>query len=67
MTKALETQKAPIALIYAMWQRNTNRLKFTRDGRNLILELKLLGGDQDAGGQMLYAMPTWQDTSQYTT
>ena len=58
MTKALETQKAPIALIYAMWQRNTNRLKFTRDGHNLILELKLLGGDQDARGQMLYAMPT---------
>ena len=65
ITEVLETQTTPIALIMPHWP--INNPKSTRGSRDFILASKLSGGDQDARGEMLYALPTWQDKSQYAT
>ena len=43
---------------HVMWPKNKSHPKSTRDGDDLVLASKLSKGDQDAGGQMLYALPT---------
>ena len=52
---------------HATWPKHTSSLESTKDSCDLILASKLSGGDQDTGGQMLYALPTWQDMSHYAT
>ena len=44
---------------HATWLRNTSRPKSIRDDRDLELVSKLSRGDEDAGEQMLHALPTW--------
>ena len=67
MTEALETQTTPIALIMPCGQ----EIQIVQNLQGMVttsfLASDLSRGDQDAGGQMLYALPTWQDTSQCTT
>ena len=42
---------------YATWPKNTIRPGSIKDGCDFILTFKLSEGDQDAGEQMLYALP----------
>ena len=67
MTEALGSPTTLIALIMPCGQEIQIVQNPQRDGRDLILASKLLGGDQDDEGKMLYALPTWQDMSQCVT
>ena len=55
------------SIYHATWPNNMNCPESTRDGRDLILASKLSGIDQVAGGEILYVLPTWQDTLHYST
>ena len=66
MVEALDPNDA-YSIDCGMCLKNTSRPEYTRDSCDLVLASKLSGWDQNAGEQMLYALPTWQDTSHYVT
>ena len=63
MTEELETQTMPIAFITPRGQKIWIDQNLQGMVATSLLASKLSGEDWDTGGQMLYALPTWQDTS----